>query len=294
VAAARDGGEDDARAAPVAWRTEVTQVATKVLDPDTPREVYPRQLAKRVGQILTGSSWFLSAAQPVPEGVRARPATIDLLVRYDVVDDGSGGKEAVAAVTCEVEWQRDRGGLPLRASVLSRRPVGADEMSNLDGVVAGHVARTSEAAARELVAREALRRGPDDAVIAALDADDPGRVQWALAIVGDRPVAAARQRVEALLSSDSREVSDAAIGALVAIGDARSVPALTALAEFGDYERMRMLIEAVSAIGGDEAIQFLEFVASGHPDPDIARRARDGLARVHRRRSKRGGGSREP
>ena len=49
---------------------------------------------------------------------------------------------------------------------------------------------------------------------------------------------------------------------------------------------MRLVIEAVSAIGGDEAAEFLEYVATGHSDSDLRSRAREGLERIGRQRSR--------
>ena len=54
------------------------------------------------------------------------------------------------------------------------------------------------------------------------------------------------------------------------------------IAAVPDHWHRRMVVEAVSAIGGDEAAEFLEYVATGHSDADLRNRAREGLERLGR------------
>jgi hypothetical protein len=120
----------------------------------------------------------------------------------------------------------------------------------------------------------------DESVLAALSLADPDAVAWALAIVGERRMSEAFDAVVKALEARTPEVRDSAIGALVALGDPRAVQPLAKLAEFSDHDRMRMVIEAVSAIGGRDALEYLEFIASGHPDDDIKQRAEAGIAEI--------------
>jgi hypothetical protein len=50
----------------------------------------------------------------------------------------------------------------------------------------------------------------------------------------------------------------------------------------GDRLHLFAVIEAVSTLGGEEAVDFLEFVASGHPDGKVRDRAKEGLERLKR------------
>ena len=128
----------------------------------------------------------------------------------------------------------------------------------------------------------------DDAIIAdfekwiALGAPDPDMEVWALEVVAERKIAAARNAVAARLGSERPEVGDAAIQAMVALADESTVGLLTRKANFADHENLRVIMEASIAIGGPDAIEFLEFVASGHPDPEIAERASEGLSHLRK------------
>lgn len=62
---------------------------------------------------------------------------------------------------------------------------------------------------------------------------------------------------------------DAAIGALVEIGDPSAVRPLLDSVPFRDYTEMGKVLEAVAALGGDEARRYLQFVKSSHPEPAI-------------------------
>jgi hypothetical protein len=69
----------------------------------------------------------------------------------------------------------------------------------------------------------------------------------------------------------------------------RAVSVLTRSRSLRDRREMRKIIEAVSVLGGDEARQYLEFVAEAHDDADMKQLAKDALARMARR-AKQGGG----
>ncbi len=89
------------------------------------------------------------------------------------------------------------------------------------------------------------------------------------------------QLIERLRGNDG-ELSDRALGALVEIGDRRAVKPISDRAHFRDVLELPKVIDALAALGGDEARAYLEFVASGHDDPEVQRLARDGIVRMDR------------
>ena len=79
---------------------------------------------------------------------------------------------------------------------------------------------------------------------------------------------------------------DAALGALIAIGDRRAVTALTSTRSLRDRREMRKIIEAIAILRRHEALDYLSFVAATHDDDEIrAEAARP--RRLERRSSRR-------
>lgn len=68
----------------------------------------------------------------------------------------------------------------------------------------------------------------------------------------------------------------------MALADPTAVPALTDLTDLADRTALTTIVEAVIAIGGDDARDYLG-VMSSHRDPTIAQHAKEGLARLERR-----------
>jgi hypothetical protein len=281
--AGEEAGEE--RAAPAVPEIVVLeQVTIRAVDPARAIEIFADQLGARLGEQLVTSGAFAKAAGEIPAGRRARPAALRLTITYDVVEERKRTQAIVCAIEAELDWLDGGGGLRLRENVLAERPVDGVQPGALDGLVASHIADTVEVVGRGLIAKESLRGAPDAELIAALgQPEDIDLALWALDLVGERRVSAAFDAVVALAGSADPRLRDGVVGALVALGDPRAVAPLTRGVEFTDHEELRAVVEAVSAIGGEEAVEFLEFVASGHADEDIKTRAAEGLERVQRR-----------
>lgn len=76
---------------------------------------------------------------------------------------------------------------------------------------------------------------------------------------------------------------DHAIGALVEIGDRRAVRPLLDSVRFNDEIEMGKIVEAVAALGGEEARSYLQFVAGSHSDPRIKSEAQAALTHLEQR-----------
>ena len=100
-------------------------------------------------------------------------------------------------------------------------------------------------------------------------------------------VAAARKLIDevptlvSLLSDDEEEVRDAALGALVELRDRRAVPALTKAKSMKDRRELRKIIDALATLGGQEAADYLSFVADAHEDEEVRRIAKTALQRLN-------------
>jgi len=140
--------------------------------------------------------------------------------------------------------------------------------------------RTVEGAVQALTFQAELLVGSEPRLLAALQREQGERLGQAVETAAWRRCRAAVPRLLVLLRHDDPAIADRVIGALVAIGDRRALPVLTRLARFEDTARLAKLIDAIATLGGDEARHYLEFVARGHPDPDIAAMAREALARM--------------
>ena len=135
------------------------------------------------------------------------------------------------------------------------------------------------------VARRQLERGPPAAVHAALQADGGALRDDAIRAVGERKLRDEVPTLLKLLSDPDERTRDAALGSLIALGDRRAVSELTRTRSLRDRHEMRKMIEAIAILGGQEADQYLSFVAATHDDDEIRAEAAAARARLQRRES---------
>jgi HEAT repeat protein len=93
----------------------------------------------------------------------------------------------------------------------------------------------------------------------------------------------------ALLQDDNEATRDAALGALIAMKERRAVTELTRNRSLRDRHEMRKILEAIAILGGDEARDYLSFVAETHDDEEIRKLAADAKVRLDRRSPTNGG-----
>ncbi len=133
------------------------------------------------------------------------------------------------------------------------------------------------------VARQKLWVGPAVALRDTLKAD-AGELQIeAIRVVGERKLASEADTLLKLLDSPEESVRDAALGALVELKDRRAVGVLAAQRSMRDRREMRKILDAIAILGGDEASEYLAFVAEGHDDPEIREMATAARTRLQRR-----------
>jgi len=133
---------------------------------------------------------------------------------------------------------------------------------------------------------ESLRRLPPAGLRDALSTEDPERLVVAARALGSHHRPEDVPAVVGLLRHTSPAVREAATGALVVLGDPSAVRALIDTDDTHDPLSTIRILDAVAALGGDEATAWVEFVATGHPLETVRRtahQARRRMARSERR-----------
>jgi hypothetical protein len=146
--------------------------------------------------------------------------------------------------------------------------------------------------ARDLIegvaARRRLQEGSPAALHAAITGDAGELREEAIRIVGERQVREEVPTLLKLLSSDDEPVRDAALGALIAMRERSAVRELTQSRSLRDRREMRKIIEAISILGGQDADEYLSFVAATHDDDEIRAEAAAARTRLQRREAEAG------
>jgi HEAT repeat protein len=144
------------------------------------------------------------------------------------------------------------------------------------------VLRIAADLSNDVAARRRLHTGSAQAVHEALMADGGELRQEAIRVVADRKLREEAPALLKLLGDNDEPTRDAALGALIVLRDRRAVTELTRTRSLRDRREMRKILEAIAMIGGEEAEQYLSFVAATHDDEEIrmvADKARARLAR---------------
>ncbi len=146
--------------------------------------------------------------------------------------------------------------------------------------------------ARDLIdgvaTRRRLQEGSPAAVHAALAADGGELREEAIRIIGERQLRDEVPTLLKLLSDPDETVRDAALGALIAMRERRAVRELTESRSLRDRREMRKIIEAISILGGQEADEYLSFIAATHDDDEIRAAAAAARTRLQRRAAEAG------
>jgi len=236
----------------------------------------------------------------------ARKARVQLLqagifAGEDVESTNPGAAVAKIRITLSMELVQADGKAAVRADVrlnVSTRPAGVaashfaeDVRANAEMLYDPGAHPDKKAVVRNLaervvgdllaayVARQKLWSVDRQAIHAALAAPGEMRLE-AIHVAAARKLFAEVPTLVALLSDDEEAIRDAALGALVELRDPRAVPALTKTKSMKDRREMRKIVDALAALGGQEAADYLSFVADAHEDEEIRIMARTALLRL--------------
>lgn len=236
-------------------------------------------MARAAEQLRTAGVFSVALDAPPRRGSDYR---IDIDVAFDQVPSGEQGtlRALVAA-----RWSRIGGAdPPVLSQALAERAYRPGEAADaVEKAGRAHLERALGDVLKELLAKIRLHQGNSQQLLAALsDADFDLRGE-AIRAAGLRRERAAVPQLAQLLKSEDADLRDLSLGALVEIGDRSAVPAITRAAPFRDVRELPKILDAVAALGGDEAQAYLEFVATSHEHEAIRELAREALGRFARR-----------
>lgn len=133
------------------------------------------------------------------------------------------------------------------------------------------------------VARARLATATPSEIHLAIVADGGALRGEAIRQAGARGLRGEVPTLLGLLQSDDETVRDAALGSLIALRERRAVTELTRHRSLRDRHEMLKILEAISILGGEEAEDYLSFVAQSHDDEEIRKLATDAKSRLERR-----------
>jgi hypothetical protein len=245
-----------------------------------PRVSHPDEQTMRAMLDAAVGKAGLLPAEPGSDAIEAR-----LELSTGMAFHGDAGKEdkVDAAASLRLRWKEDGRGHSMESRVVAEQELDADGRKHLSERARAALEHAVRDATVALALRDGIRRGDEKTVVAALSNDDADVRAEAFRAVSERHLVGALPRLYELLKSTNAEIRDAAIGALVELGDRGAVKPLVDMVEFNDLDMMRRIIDAVGMIGGDEARDYLEFVASGHETPVVRQLAQEALDRLKRR-----------
>ncbi len=196
---------------------------------------------------------------------------------------GLGNSDGGWALWAEARMNRGSDGPARGETIVSRGLTPLDGEGERAALVRARADRLVDDVLAGLVARAKIHLGGDPELVAALGASDGDLVEEAIRVASERKARAAVPALIALLKRDDAALRDRALGALVDIGDRRAVKPITDLAHFRDVDELPKVLDALAALGGDEARAYLEFVSTGHEDPEMRTLAKEALQRLLRR-----------
>ncbi|ACY16655.1 hypothetical protein Hoch_4157 [Haliangium ochraceum DSM 14365] len=283
--AERDAGAAATEEAPVSRAHEeqivITDIAVQNIG-EVERELFERELAKRLGRALVASGTFVGAAELAEDGRRPRQARVLVRMAHDVRAAATSGVLTVSvALDGALLWLDEdaRDPAPWDRLVAERLVDANAPAADHDGLVAVLASGAIEQMGMRLAERERVRAGGAGAIAGVLgdDQGDPSAALWALDLAAYFATVDAFDAVAGALEHPASQVRERAAAVLVGLDRGRALARLTEQVRFDDVDSMRVVIDAAAAEGGDDARAYLEFVASGHPDASLQARARAGL-----------------
>ncbi len=240
-------------------------------------------LAADLRSQLIGARLFAVGHPDAGAGVPVARVRVDLLLE-EVTTNKKGA--ARAAVRLRIDT-RPQGTAP--AHMNEDVEAGAEVLYALDPapdrktIFARLAARTIRDLTSAYIARQRLWTAAEPELRAAL-APDAGELRLeALRVIGERKLTAEVPTLLKLLSDEDEAVRDAALGALVEMRVERAVSEIARLRSMRDRREMSKILDAIAVLGGQEADDYLAFVAQGHEDEEIRKMASEARGRLQRR-----------
>jgi hypothetical protein len=229
--------------------------------------------------VLEGSGIFVSTRES------PKQAMVDISLDLEVLADKSEKSEVGVKVRLKIgvhpatsataRYTED-------AAAVGQAPLGDTSAGELAAAVERLAERTTQDLLFAYAARQKLWAASEPELAKAMASKASDARVDAIRISGRRKLRGLLPDVLRLLTDDDEGTRDAALGAVVAIGDRSAVRALAESRQMRDTYEMSKLLDAVAALGGQEAKDYLSFVAETHDDQDIRKMAASALERLKR------------
>jgi len=202
----------------------------------------------------------------------------------ELVEVGAKGLlRAAVALNVSTRPAEAPGGLNEDLSAASEQPFTVGDKIDRHALGQSLLERTVADLVGGYAARVALTKASPEQLHAAIISDGGALREEAIRIAGARSLKAEVPALLPLLHNDDERLRDAALGALIAMREQRAVGELTRTRSMRDRHEMRKILEAIAILGGDEARDYLSFVAASHDDEEIRKLALDAKGRLERR-----------
>jgi hypothetical protein len=251
--------------------------------PDDPSSLVDRQmLTEQARAQLEKAGIFVALA---PKGGQPGEATAAIRITLAMEPVRTADRAALRAVVRLIVATRPQGAAPphFGEDVQANAEMLFDSGSATEGKAAYQ--RLAERTVSDLlatyIARQKLWSANLAAVHAALIAPSETRLE-AIRVTAARKLVDQVPTLVTLLSNEDEEIRDAALGAMVELRDRRAVPALTKSKAMSDRREMRKIIDALATLGGQEAADYLSFVADAHEEDEVRRLAKAALERLQK------------
>jgi len=280
---------------PPAPKPRLGTVAIENLSPPSDERIDTARIESELRQALVAGGLVVAGG---PDGGEAPTARARVAFAAECVQEGAKGEarahvrvrvetrpsEAPGALSFDVEGQ---GVEPYAVAAKKGRAPDAGAPEKRPSLTA-LVLRVARDLIDGAAARRGLQEGSPAALHAALVGDAGDLREEAIRIIGERQIHEEAPDLIKLLSNDDENLRDAALGALIAMRERSAVRALTESRSLHDRREMRKIIEAISILGGQEADDYLSFVAATHDDEEIRATATAARARLQRREAEAG------
>ena len=260
------------------------------LSPPSDERIDKGRIEDQIRMALAASGLFSTTA---PDGGAMPTARARLAFTAECVQEGAKG-EARAQVRLHVDTRPsdapgaiefDVEGQGVEPYTVATKKAPQQAMPSLTKLVL----RIASDLIDGVATRRRLEEGSPTALHAALVADGGEMREEAIRIIGERQIRAEVPTLLKLLSDPDETVRDAALGALIAMHERSAVRELTQSRSLRDRREMRKIIEAISILGGQEADEYLSFIAATHDDDEIRADAAAARVRLQRREAEAGG-----
>jgi HEAT repeats len=235
------------------------------------------QLSAKATQVLEGAKIFAA-----PE---AKRPTARVSLEVEVFSStGPAGSEIGAKVRLRIAVRPSVSPARFAEDVagMGRTSLPKGDVEDIRMVFQRLAERTISDLLQAYVARQKLWEAAPREIDSALQSSDNDLRVEAVRIVAARNLREEIPTLLRLLSDEEEDVRDAALGALVALRERSAVKVLAESRQMRDAREMRKILDAMAALGGREAQEYLSFVAETHDDEEIRTMAKEAIERLQR------------